>query len=77
MAEPTWEPPFEGEGDSGSYFKFAHDCNGYRWIDIIPLSGDPHGWTVVQAEPLTISPSLLCPNCGSHGFIRDGKWVAV
>ncbi len=33
------------------------------------------GWTLERKEPLTISPSLLCRACGSHGFIRDGKWV--
>lgn len=36
-------------------------------------------WTVVQREPLTLSPSLHCDpalgGCGMHGFIRDGKWV--
>lgn len=32
-------------------------------------------WKVDQAEPLTLSPSLLCKACGDHGFVRDGKWV--
>lgn len=32
---------------------------------------------LVSLDPLTISPSLLCPDsgCGFHGYIRDGKWV--
>ena len=34
-----------------------------------------HRWAVVQEDPLTLSPSLLCMRCGDHGFIRDGKWV--
>ncbi len=34
-----------------------------------------HGWAVESIEPLTLSPSLLCRLCGSHGFIRDGRWV--
>ena len=33
------------------------------------------GWNVVQREPLTLSPSLLCKTCGDHGFINEGKWV--
>jgi len=37
-------------------------------------SGDV-GWDVIQREPLTLNPSLLCKTCGDHGFIRDGKWV--
>jgi hypothetical protein len=32
-------------------------------------------WDVESWEPLTLSPSLLCRTCGSHGFIRGGKWV--
>ena len=32
-------------------------------------------WVVVQEEPLTISPSLLCKRCGDHGFIQNGRWV--
>lgn len=31
-------------------------------------------WQLESIEPLTISPSLLCP-CGHHGFIRQGRWV--
>lgn len=32
-------------------------------------------WQVVNWEPLTLSPSLLCLSCGLHGFIRDGQWI--
>lgn len=30
-------------------------------------------WEVLQWEPLTLSPSVLC-SCGHHGFIREGRW---
>ena len=32
-------------------------------------------WRVESWEPLTLSPSLLCRECGDHGFIREGRWV--
>jgi hypothetical protein len=32
-------------------------------------------WDVVQREPLTLTPSILCRTCGNHGHITDGKWV--
>ncbi len=32
-------------------------------------------WHLVQADPLSCTPSLLCRRCGDHGWIRDGKWV--
>lgn len=31
--------------------------------------------TVVSEDPWTISPSILCPDCGLHGFVRSGIWV--
>lgn len=35
--------------------------------------GASHGHQLLSADPLTISPSLLC-RCGDHGFIENGKW---
>lgn len=32
-------------------------------------------WNVESWDPLTLSPSLLQPGCGDHGFIRGGRWV--
>ena len=43
--------------------------------EMLPLG--PQGWTVQQREPLTISPSILCKQCGTHGFFREGKWVGA
>lgn len=45
-------------------------CQGYA-----PLQSPGETWDLVQLDPLTISPSLLCRGCGHHGFIREGKWV--
>lgn len=35
--------------------------------------GSPQ-WTVLLEDPLTLSPSILCRDCGSHGYIEGGKW---
>lgn len=32
-------------------------------------------WKLESRDPLTISPSIHCLNCGLHGFVRDGRWV--
>lgn len=32
-------------------------------------------WQVESWDPLTISPSLKCRDCGHHGWIRSGEWV--
>lgn len=57
--------------------RFEHRCDrGERGVVVCaPLLGDQH--TIVQRDPLTISPSILCPDCGTHGFIRNGRWVAA
>jgi len=31
--------------------------------------------TLVSRDPVTISPSILCSDCQTHGFITDGQWV--
>lgn len=53
-------------------------CVGYVPFNVqsdywVPRS--PH-WDVLSTDPLTLHPSLLC-DCGSHGFIREGKWVGA
>lgn len=42
--------------------------------------GPTQTWTVEAGTPgewegLTLSPSILCHQCGHHGWIRDGRWV--
>lgn len=34
------------------------------------------GHTIVSREPLTITPSVGCSDCGLHGFITDGRWLS-
>lgn len=35
----------------------------------------PHG--LVSRDPLTVEGSILCVTHGTHGWIRDGRWVAA
>lgn len=39
-----------------------------------PEFGPGPKWDLVQVEPLTIAPSILCRDCGFHGFLRNGLW---
>lgn len=54
---------------------YVHNCNGQQREDYVPVWGPGELWTVMQREPLTLSPSLLCRACAHHGFITNGKWV--
>lgn len=40
-----------------------------------PKFGPGPKWDLVQAEPLTVAPSILCRACGLHGFLRAGRWA--
>lgn len=55
--------------------RFEHRCDrGERGVVVCaPLLSDQH--TIEQRQPLTIAPSILCSDCGTHGFIRNGRWV--
>lgn len=33
------------------------------------------GHTIISDDPLTVTPSISCPDCGLHGFITDGRWI--
>jgi len=64
--------------DDHRHVWWFHTCN-FKNLDgslrhgvSLPLG--PKGWTLDEAEPLTVSPSILCGSCGTHGFIRDGAW---
>jgi hypothetical protein len=32
---------------------------------------------VPQLRRLSVEPSILCTECGTHGCIRDGKWIVA
>lgn len=56
----------------------GEECTGYVALDVPGVrEWRPDGplWRVESWEPLTISPSVLCRQCGNHGFIRNGQWV--
>jgi hypothetical protein len=46
-----------------------------RQLVIAPrLTPGPDGHRITNDDPLTIMPSVLCPDCGLHGFITNGRW---
>ena len=69
--------------EDGEHFWWWQECDaeldawrlevGFKREHMLPLG--PDGWTLVQKDPLTIAPSILCGICKTHGFWRDGKWV--
>ena len=63
---------FHGDGT----IRFQHRCDrGDRGIIICaPALHSAHSW---DERTKTVTPSLLCPDCGTHGFVRRCQWVAA
>lgn len=61
-----------------------HACAGGRlsrgsvpFTGMMPELSNGARWTVEQAEPLTLSPSIACQACPHHGWIRNGAWTSA
>ncbi len=74
---------FRYEPDGQLHVAYRHKCKANAddptdrlAFSAVPVSdtGSGRDWKLVQREPLTISPSLLCGSCRHHGFIEQGKW---
>lgn len=66
---------------SDTEIRFEHTCDrGERGVIVCaPMLTDvnqPGGHQVTgPRERPTVYPSVLCPDCGTHGFITDGRWA--
>ena len=56
---------------------YWHTCSEGLPEGYMPINepGDTMWWALVSLDPLTLSPSILCPACKHHGHIVEGKWV--
>ena len=54
--------------------RFEHRCKRADDDSVICAPSLRHH-TIENEEPLTISPSILCSDCDTHGYIRQGRWV--
>jgi len=77
-------PTFELDAD-GCHVWWYHDCTSYLGENGAPIPVRAHTrlpigpahWVLQQVEPLTVTPSILCGRCQTHGFITNGAWVGV
>lgn len=51
------------------------ECRSWGWFGAI--DGKDSGHRIASHDPLTVEGSLIHNECGDHGFIRDGRWVAA
>jgi hypothetical protein len=81
LAEPGWiERMDHGRVHSLHYpdfqIRIEHACRVVEGVTLItaPALQLAQGHVVTQVDPLTITPSILCTDCGLHGFITNGVW---
>lgn len=57
--------------------RIEHRCRVVDGTQIVcaPALRLGEGHTLVSDDPVTVTPSILCPDCGPHGFITEGRWV--
>lgn len=62
--------------------RFEHICDrGPRGVIICSpaIQVGPHGngHRIISRDPWHIEPSILCPDCGTHGWVRGGLWTGA
>lgn len=73
-----FEAVLNGDEHLAGWFHIHPDARNPRvtcrsFCAVCPLDGIPVHQVVV-ADPLTLSPSLECRMCGSHGHVVKGRW---
>lgn len=65
---------FYGDGT----VRILHECRliGEDQLVCAPALQLTGGHRIEQLDPVTVSPSILCPDCDLHGFVRAGRWEA-
>lgn len=68
--ENTLEPLDDDTGKFAGYDWHHIDSTGKVCESFVSLKVH----TVVREDPVTLMPSLDCPSCEAHGWVKDGLW---
>jgi hypothetical protein len=75
----TLGPPYRLLSYPDGAVRFEHRCDrGERGVIICAPAlqiGNGHTLTRNETGQPTVRASILCPDCGTHGFITDGRWA--
>ncbi len=89
LSPPDYPASMPGTIDLGRrHFVRPNGEGGYLWWHDCPavdhvswgwfgpgFDGKASGHVIVAREPLlTVAGSLVCTDCGDHGFIRQNRW---
>ena len=73
---PRVKQVFHEETDRG-VLVFVHQCLDDDAPSEAVIRIGRRGWHIDQREPLTLSPSIRCPRCGTHGYWQHGTWHPI
>ena len=59
---------------SNNLLLVEHDCEALRSREPERASCRLAHHSIVQSEPLTLEPDILCLDCGLHGRVTEGEW---
>lgn len=66
------KPRVEPSADWPGRFVFIHECvNRMKRTSVLPVG--PSSWTW-DPDTSTVTPSIRCESCGTHGFWQCGEW---
>jgi hypothetical protein len=68
------------QDDGEDVWRFSHVCTSPRsgrTFRVGPRLQIGHGHEVLSTDPLHIEASILCTDCDTHGWVRDGRWVTA
>lgn len=84
LVDPNWIRSSDvGSGHRLNWYedgtvRFAHTCDRKeRGVIICAPALQLDGGHRLISEALndvTVEPSILCSDCGTHGFVRNGQW---
>jgi hypothetical protein len=57
--------------------RFRHRCKQVDGMQIYAAPTLAPGHVFESRRPSTIGGSILCPDCGTHGWVRAGEWVGA
>lgn len=58
--------------------RVRHECHrprDNRTLIHAPMLQLDGGHTITSGSPITVTPSILCEDCGMHGFLTNGTWL--
>lgn len=70
-APPCFPPRVEAH-ERRDRFVFIHECvNHTKRTTVLPVGRSSWTW---DPEAGTVSPSIHCESCGTHGYWESGEW---